>query len=460
MQNLEIIDVAAEGKSIGKHNEMIVFVPGLIPGDVADVRITRKRKKFMEGYPIELKKKSADRVDPFCKHFEICGGCKWQNLPYDKQLFYKQKQVVDNLERIGKVSLPEISPILPSQKQRYYRNKLEFTFSNSRWLTPEEVNSEEELEDRRALGYHVPGKFDRILDIEECYLMDKRSDEIRNAVKEYTLKNGYSFYHQRSWTGLMRNMVIRNTSLEEWMVIVVFHDEEMDKITSLMDFIRDSFPYITSLNYIVSDKKNDTFNDLPVTLYAGRDHIFEELHGLRFKIGPNSFFQTNTAQAEALYSTALKLAGLTGNEIVYDLYTGTGTIANYVADKARKVIGIEYVEAAIEDAKINSELNKISNTEFFAGDMKDVLSDEFIREHGQPDVIITDPPRAGMYIDVVNTILRAKPKKIVYVSCNPATQARDIQLMKEEYEVSAIQPVDMFPHTHHVENVVSLERKR
>lgn len=459
IERLEITDLAAEGKSIGRVNEMVVFVPGLIPGDIADVQITRKRRNWMEGYAVTLHKASADRIDAFCKHFGLCGGCKWQHLPYEKQLYYKQKQVRDNLERIGKTEIPEIRPILGSEKQRYYRNKLEYTFSESRWLTPEEIQGEEAISDRRALGFHIPGKFDRILNIERCYLQEERSDSLRNAIREFTLENDYSYYHQRGNAGLMRNLIIRNTSLDEWMVIVVFREEIRDKIAALMDHIREGFPFITSLNYVINPKLNDTIHDLEVTCYAGRDHLFETLGGLKFKIGPKSFFQTNTLQAEQLYRHALEFAGLTGEETVYDLYTGTGTIANYVAGHAKKVIGIEYVADAIANAEVNATLNGIQNIRFFAGDMKDVLTDDFFKQQGSPDVVITDPPRAGMHADVVNAILKAGPEKIVYVSCNPATQARDIQLMNEQYRVAVIQPVDMFPHTHHVENVVRLDRR-
>jgi 23S rRNA (uracil1939-C5)-methyltransferase len=459
IENLEIIDVAAEGKAIGKHNDMVVFVPWLIPGDIADVQITRKRKKFMEGQAIRVHKYSTDREEPFCEHFGACGGCKWQNLPYEKQLHFKQKQVVDNLTRIGKLKVEDVKPILASVKTKYYRNKLEYTFSASRWLTEDEVAKGDKIANRNALGFHVPGMFDRVIDLNHCYLQDEFSDKLRLAIRKYSEEEGFSYYHQRSNEGFLRNLIVRNTNIGERMVIVVFGNNDQDKIEAMMYFIKDNFSHITSLMYVVNEKLNDTIGDLDIRLYDGRDHIFEEMEGLKFKIGPKSFFQTNSDQALELYKITREFAGLKKEDVVYDLYTGTGTIANFVAKECKKVIGVEYVEDAIIDAKMNSELNGIDNTAFFAGDMKDVLNTEFIVEHGAPDVIITDPPRAGMHPDVVQTILNASPEKIVYVSCNPATQARDIELLSEKYLVTAIQPVDMFPHTHHVENVVRLERK-
>ncbi len=459
LEGIEITDVAAEGKALARVEDMVVFVPGLVPGDIADIQINRKRKNYMEGFVVKLQKPSDLRVEPACRHFNVCGGCKWQHLPYEKQLFYKQKQVEDNLQRIGKIDLPEINPIVGSQQQYEYRNKLEYTFSATRWLSDEEIQSGQEITDRRALGFHIPGKFDRVLAIEKCHLQQDLSNRIRNSVKEFTFQNDYSYYHQRNNEGFMRNLIVRNTSLGEWMVVVVFNAEEEFLIRMLMEYLSSSFPEITSLMYVINPKMNDTIHDLEVFLFSGRDHIFEELDGLRFKIGPKSFFQTNSKQALELYRITKSFADLTGDEVVYDLYTGTGTIANYLAKSCKKVVGIENVEAAIADAKINAEINGIENTLFFAGDMKDILNDTFIKEKGRPDVIITDPPRAGMHADVVHAILGALPQRIVYVSCNPATQARDIQLLSEKYKVTKIQPVDMFPHTHHVENVVRLDRK-
>ena len=456
LENIEITDIAAEGKALARVGDMVVFVPGLVPGDVADVQINRKRKNYMEGFVVKLQKPSAIRVDPVCSHFGVCGGCKWQHLPYEKQLFYKQKQVEDNLQRIGKIDLPQINQIVGSHLQYEYRNKLEYTFSATRWLSDEEIQSGQEIDDRRALGFHIPGKFDRILAIEKCHLQQDLSNQIRNSVKEFTFRKNYSYYHQRNNEGFMRNLIVRNTSLGEWMVIVVFNADEESLIRDLMDHLCKNFPEITSLQYVINPKVNDTIHDLEVFLYAGKDHIFEELDGLRFKIGPKSFFQTNSKQTLELYRITKAFAELKGDEVVYDLYTGTGTIANYLAKSCKKVVGIENVEAAITDAKINAEINGIENTVFFAGDMKDVLNDSFIMENGPPDVIVTDPPRAGMHTDVVNVILGAMPRSIVYISCNPATQARDIQLLSDKYKVTKIQPVDMFPHTHHVENVVRL----
>lgn len=457
LENLEIIDVAAEGKAIARADNMVVFIPGLVPGDIADVQVNRKRKNYMEGFVVRLKKPSDIRVEPVCKHFGICGGCKWQHLPYDKQLYFKQKQVQDNIQRIGKVDLPEINPIIGSLKQYEYRNKLEFTFSATRWLDEEEVQSDKEITNRRALGFHILGKFDRVMDVERCYLQHDLSNRIRNSIKEFTLRNNYTYYHQRENIGFMRNLIVRNTLLGEWMVVVVFHFDEERMIQNLMEHIGSNFPEITSLMYVINPKVNDTIHDLEVMLFSGRDHIFEELDGLKFIIGPKSFFQTNSQQALELYRITKEFAELNKNEIVYDLYTGTGTIAIYLANKCKKVIGIENVEAAVSDAKTNSELNGIKNTVFFTGDMKDVLNEPFIEENGRPDIMIIDPPRAGMHTDVVEAILKAQPERIVYVSCNPATQARDIRLLSEKYKVTKIQPVDMFPQTHHVENVVRLD---
>ncbi len=458
IEDLEITDFAAEGKSLARFNNIVVFVQGMVPGDIADIQITRQRKKYMEGYAVKLKKESDDRMVPFCSHFGTCGGCKWQILAYEKQLMYKQQQVSDHLHRIAKVSVPEIKPIIGSQNQQFYRNKLEYTFSSSRWLNDEEIKSGVEFIDRRALGFHLPGKFDRILNIDKCYLQHDFSNQIRNKVREFTIENNYDYYNQRSNSGLMRNLIIRNSGMGEWMVIVVFQNDDRDKIIPLMNLLKSEFPSITSLLYVINPKLNDTINDLEIHLYSGRDHIFEKLNGLIFKIGPKSFFQTNTAQTLELYKLALKFAKLNGNEFVYDLYTGTGTIANFIAPHCKKVIGIESIPDAIENARINSEINKIKNTSFIVGDIKDVLNQDFFTKYGLPEVIITDPPRMGMHANVVEAIIEAAPKRIVYISCNPATQARDIQLLGDNYEVNIVQPVDMFPHTHHVENVVRLDR--
>lgn len=462
LENIQITDCAAEGKSLARVNDMVVFVPFCVPGDIVDLQVRKKRHSYMEAEVIRFVEKSAVREEPFCEHFGVCGGCKWQNLPYDKQLEMKQRQVYEQLTRIGKVELPEFMPILGSRKIREYRNKLEFGCSNKRWMTREEIASGEPAGEMRAIGFHITGAFDKILPIHNCHLMDGLQNEIRNFIYQYAIDNDLTFFDLRQQTGLLRDVMVRNSNTGEWMVLVQFHyDEEGDRERSLqlMEALADRFPQITSLLYVDNQKCNDTFGDLELTLYKGNDHIFEIMEGLRFKVGPKSFYQTNTDQAYHLYSVARQFAGLTGEEVVYDLYTGTGTIANFVARSAKKVVGIEYVPEAIEDAKVNSDINGIGNTLFFAGDMKDILTDEFIAGHGRPDVIITDPPRAGMHPDVVETILRAKPRRIVYVSCNPATQARDMQLLDRLYKVVAVQPVDMFPHTPHVENVVALELK-
>ncbi|MCL1943467.1 MAG: 23S rRNA (uracil(1939)-C(5))-methyltransferase RlmD [Candidatus Azobacteroides sp.] len=458
-EDITITDVAAEGKAIAKINDLVVFIPYAVPGDIVDIQIYRKKNRYAEGRVIRFKSYSDLRETPFCEHFGICGGCKWQNLPYKEQLRYKQKQVADNLLRIGKIDIPEISPILGSEKTRYYRNKLEFTFSDKRWLTENEVQSGEPVANRNALGFHIPGMFDKVLDIRECLLQDDISNQIRSAVKDFCLKNNYSFFNLREQHGLMRNLIIRTSTTGEIMLIVVFFENDREKIEALLRHISEQFPQITSLIYIVNPKANDTITDREVIVYKGKDCIYEEMEGLRFKIGPKSFYQTNSEQAYHLYKTVRDFAGLTGNELVYDLYTGTGTIANFIAHRAKKVIGIEYVPEAVEDAKENSDLNGITNTVFFAGDMKDILNQEFMNQYGRPDVIITDPPRAGMHDDVIQAILFAAPRRIVYVSCNPATQARDLNLLNEAYQVTAVQPVDMFPHTHHVENVVQLKKR-
>ena len=452
--------MAAEGKAIAKVNDLVIFVPYVVPGDVVDLQIKRKKNKYAEAEAVNFHEYSSTRAVPFCQHYGICGGCKWQVLPYAEQIKYKQKQVEDNLRRIGKIELPEISPILGSAKTEFYRNKLEFTFSDKRWLTYEEVKQEVKYDQMNAVGFHIPGAFDKVLAIEKCWLQNDISNRIRNAVRDYAYEHDYSFINLRSQEGMLRNMIIRTSSTGELMVIIIckiVEESEMTLFKQLLQYVADTFPEITSLLYIINNKCNDTINDLDVYVFKGNDHIFEEMEGLRFKVGPKSFYQTNSEQAYNLYKIARDFAGLTGNELVYDLYTGTGTIANFVSRQARQVIGIEYVPEATEDAKVNAEINGIDNTLFFAGDMKDMLTQEFINEYGRPDVIITDPPRAGMHQDVVDVILFAEPKRIVYVSCNPATQARDLQLLDVKYKVKAVQPVDMFPHTHHVENVVLLE---
>lgn len=462
LEKVTITDVAAEGKAVAKVNELVIFVPYVVPGDVVDLQVKRKKNHYAEAVAVKFHEKSPLRTEPFCSHFGVCGGCKWQCLSYEEQLKYKQKQVFDNLTRIGKVELPEFRPILGSEKTRFYRNKLEFTFSNKRWLTEEEVKQDVKYDQMNAVGFHIPGAFDKVLAIDKCWLQDDISNQIRNAVRDYAYAHDFPFFDLRTQEGLLRNIMIRTSSTGELMVVLqckVTDDEGRRKMEEILQFMADSFPQITSLMYVINNKCNDTIGDLDVEVFKGNDHIFEEMEGLRFKVGPKSFYQTNSEQAYNLYKVAREFAGLTGNELVYDLYTGTGTIANFVARQARKVVGIEYVPEAIEDAKVNSALNGIDNTLFYAGDMKDILTNDFIAEHGRPDVIITDPPRAGMHNDVIDVILAAEPKRIVYVSCNPATQARDLQLLDGKYKVTAIQPVDMFPHTHHVENVVQLERR-
>lgn len=465
MEKVTITDVAAEGKAIAKVDDLVVFIPYVVPGDVVDLQVKRKKNKYAEAEAVKFHEYSPIRAVPFCEHYGVCGGCKWQVLPYSEQIKYKQKQVTDNLTRIGKIELPEISPILGSEKIQFYRNKLEFTFSNKRWLTNEEVKENVVYEQMNAVGFHIPNAFDKVLAIEKCWLQDDISNRIRNAVRDYAYEHDYTFINLRSQEGMLRNMIVRTSTTGELMVILICkieeenEEKEMGLFKQLLQHVADKFPEITSLLYIVNNKRNDTITDLDVFVFKGNDHIFEEMEGLRFKIGPKSFYQTNSEQAYNLYKIARNFAGLTGNELVYDLYTGTGTIANFVAKQARQVIGIEYVPEAIEDAKVNADINNIKNTLFFAGDMKDMLTQDFINEYGRPDVIITDPPRAGMHQDVIDVILFAEPKRIVYVSCNPATQARDLALLDVKYRVTAVQPVDMFPHTHHVENVVLLEKK-
>lgn len=462
LENVTITDVAAEGKALARVNDMVVFVPFVVPGDVVDLKIRKKKHSYCEAEVVRFVKYSETRAEPVCQHFGVCGGCKWQNLPYEEQLRAKQQQVFDQLSRISHVQLPEFNPIMGSQLTLHYRNKLEFGCSNKRWLTREQVASGETFDTMNAIGFHITGAFDKILPIEKCWLMDDLQNRIRNEIRDYALANGITFFDLRQQVGLLRDVMIRNSDTGEWMVLVQFHFEsEGDQQTAeaLLSHLGEQFPQITSLLWVDNQKCNDTFGDLPVQVFKGNDHIFEVMEDLKFKLGPKSFYQTNTLQAYHLYDVARQFANLNGNEIVYDLYTGTGTIANFVARKAKKVVGVEYVPEAIEDAKVNSELNGIDNTTFYAGDMKDILNDEFIAENGQPDVIITDPPRAGMHADVIETIVRANPKRIVYVSCNPATQARDLIALDNNYEVKAVQPVDMFPHTPHVENVVLLERR-
>ena len=455
LNNIQVIDIAEEGKGVGKSDDLVIFIDKAVPGDVVDVELLRRKKKFYEGRIQNIVKPSDHRTEPFCEHFGVCGGCKWQHLKYDAQLLFKQKSVVDALQRLAKVNTSGIEPILGSKETSYYRNKLEYTFSDKRWLTDGDMRSDQEME-MNALGYHIPGRFDKILDIEHCYLQADPSNTIRNKVREYALANKISFYNLKNHEGSLRNLIIRTSSTGELMVIVVFAYVEEEQIKGMMEFISNEFKNLKSLLYIINQKKNDTIFDQDIHVFEGADHIFENMNGLKFKIGPKSFYQTNSDQAFELYKITKDFAGFKGDELVYDLYTGAGTIANFIAGSVKSVVGIEYVPTAIEDAKINSEINAIKNTSFFAGDIKDILNAEFIQTHGKPDVVITDPPRAGMHADVVKRLLEMEAEKIVYVSCNAATQARDIALMKDKYEVSRIRPVDMFPHTQHVENVVLL----
>lgn len=462
LENIEITGIAAEGKALARVNDLVVFVPYAVPGDVVDLQVRRKKHSYAEAEIIRFHRRSPERVQPFCPHFGVCGGCKWQCLPYEKQLHYKQQQVTDHLQRIAKVELPEISPILGSVRQTHYRNKLEFGFSDKRWLTEEEVRSGVEFDNMNALGFHIPGAFDKILDIQTCSLMDSLNDRIRNGIRDYALSHSLSFFNLRSATGLLRNLMLRTSSTGEVMLLIQFsirNAEEETQARELLDHVHSSFPEITSLLWVNNLKCNDTIGDLPVHTHHGTPFIIEEMEGLRFKVGPKSFYQTNTEQAYELYKVARNFAELKPTDLVYDLYTGTGTIASFVARSAKQVIGIEYVPEAIEDAKENARFNGLDNTLFFAGDMKDILTAEFVGKYGRPDVIITDPPRAGMHTDVIKTILLAAPRRIVYVSCNSATQARDLALLDADYRVTAVQPVDMFPQTHHVENVVRLDRR-
>ena len=459
IEGLEITTLAAEGKAMGKVENQVVFVPMTVPGDVVDVQIRKHHRRFMEGVVVRYVKRSPLRVEHFCEHFGICGGCKWQNLPYEEQLKQKTKQVEDQLVRIGHLDIPEVRPCLGSERTREYRNKLEFTFADKRWLTYEEIAGGGDIESTPAVGFHIPGCFDKVLDINKCHLQVDLSNRIRLATKAFCIENGYSFHNARAHEGLMRTMVIRTASTGEVMVIVVFNENDKERIDALMSYLKEQFPEITSLIYMINDKWNDSLGDREPICFAGKDHIIEEMEGLKFKVGPKSFYQTNSAQAYELYKVTREFAELKADDTLYDLYTGTGTIANFCARHAKRVVGVEYVPEAIEDAVINSQLNGIDNTVFYAGDMKDVLSDEFVNRNGRPDVIILDPPRAGVDERVLEVIKRAAPERMVYVSCNPSTQARDLALLNDMYEILAVQPVDMFPHTHHVENVVKLKRR-
>ena len=459
IENVEITGVAAEGKSVARVDDYVVFVPFGAPGDVVDVKLDKKKKNFAEGHIERIVTPSPIRQKPVCEHFGVCGGCKWQHLPYDYQLKCKRQQVADALTRIAKVELPEIRPTLGSKLTTRYRNKLEFTFSCKMWLTFDQMRAAGELPHRNALGFHIPGSFDKVLDIRRCWLQDDISNAVRMHIRDLAIERGYSFYDIKAQTGLMRTLVVRTTSTGELMLIVVFGQDEPDKIEGVLSDVAAAFPQITSLMWVVNLKLNDSIADQEVRLYRGRGYIEEEMEGLKFRVGPKSFYQTNSLQAYELYKVARRMAGLTGSELVYDLYTGTGTIANFVARRAARVVGVEYVPEAIDDARLNSRVNGIENTVFFAGDMKDVLTAQFVEAQGRPDVVIVDPPRAGMHQDVVGVILGSRPERVVYVSCNPATQARDISLLDCGYRVAEVQPVDMFPHTHHVENVALLIRR-
>ncbi|GGB64910.1 tRNA (uracil-5-)-methyltransferase [Flavobacterium suaedae] len=459
-ENIEVIDAGAKGVSVAKAPDgKVIFIPNVVPGDVVDIQTMKKKRAYYEGRATKIHKYSEYRTEPVCQHFGSCGGCKWQNMEYDRQLFYKNREVFNNLTRIGKIELPEFEPILGSEKQFYYRNKMEFSFSNSRWMTEEEINSDKEIDNSNALGFHIPRMWDKILDITHCWLQEDPSNAIRNEVRDFANKHNLEFFNPREHSGLLRTLMLRTASTGEIMVLIQFFDDNKEQRELLLDHLADVFPQITSLQYVVNQKANDTIYDQDVVLYKGRDYILEEMEGLQFSINAKSFYQTNSAQAYELYKITRDFAGLTGEELVYDLYTGTGTIAQFVSKKAKKVVGVEAVPEAIEDAKENAKRNNITNCEFYVGDMKDVFNEEFIATHGQPDVIITDPPRDGMHKDVVAQILNIAPKRVVYVSCNSATQARDLALMDEMYKVIRVRPVDMFPQTHHVENVVLLEKR-
>lgn len=459
INNVEIEGVAAEGNALARVDGKVLFVPQCIPGDVVDVRLTRKRSGYMEGVVVNMVKPSPLRVEPFCEHYGVCGGCKWQALPYDLQLKYKQQQVVDQLTRIGHLELPEITPILGSEDIKYYRNKLEFTFSNRRWLLDGENPDEISETERLGLGFHISGFFDKVLDIKQCHLQAEPSNEIRNFVREYAIENGLTFFDLREQVGYLRNMVVRTASNGDVMLIMVFAYDDAATRTPLLDSLLAKFPQISSLHYVINGKRNDSISDLECIKYAGDDCIYDDMEGIKFRIGPKSFYQTNSKQAYRLYSVVRDFANLNGDEVLYDLYTGTGTIGLFLSGRAKKVIGIEYVKEAIDDAKINAAYNGITNSHFYAGDMKDMLTGSFIEENGHPDIVVLDPPRAGIHPDVAKVLLEAAPKRMVYVSCNPASQARDLAILSEKYRITAVRPVDMFPHTHHVENVVALELK-
>jgi 23S rRNA (uracil1939-C5)-methyltransferase len=456
LENITILDIADKGNTFAKLNDLALFISGGVPGDVVDIQVTKKKKAFMEGRIIKTHSFSNKRADAFCEYFGTCGGCKWQHMGYQHQVDFKQQQVIDQLTRIGKVQLPEITPILAAPETQFYRNKLEYTFSHLRWLDSKDMNVEDQGE-LRGLGFHVPGRFDKVVDINKCWLQPDPSNKIRNAIRKFAVDNDYSFFNIRVQEGLLRTLIIRDTMQGELMVILTFFENDGEKIEKILQFLKTTFPEITSLMYAINQKGNDSIGDQEVICYSGKDHIIEDFEGIKFKIGPKSFFQTNSKQALELYKITRDLAGIQKDDIVYDLYTGTGTIANFVAHQAQKVVGVEYVPEAIEDAVVNSQINGINNTIFFAGDMKDVLTADFIAQHGKPTIVITDPPRAGMHEDVINRILEAEPKVVVYVSCNAATQARDLQLMSGKYKVVMAQAVDMFPHTHHTESVVKLE---
>ena len=458
LEKVVITDIGAEGNALARVDDLVVFIPMLIPGDVADIRVVRKRKKYLEGRAVRFHSYSPDRIKPVCTHFGICGGCKWQHLPYGLQLYHKEKQVRDTLARIGRINIDGAEPVIGSADQFLYRNKLEFTFSDRRWLTHEEMQSDKDFSKEDAIGFHIPGMFDKVLDIRECHLQPEPSNAIRNFVRNYSHKNRLTFFNAKNQTGFLRNLVVRNSSDGKVMVIVVFFYDDEKRRSGLLSHLAEAFPEVTSLMYAVNSKRNDSLGDQEVILYSGDDHLTEVMEGLRFRIGPKSFYQTNTKQAVVLYNIAKEFAGLTGRETVYDLYTGTGTIACFVAGSAGKVIGIEYLDEAVGAALVNAEMNSIKNVQFFAGDTRKILNGQFFSLHGSPDVVITDPPRAGMHEDVVRAILDASPARIVYISCNPATQARDISLMSDRYIIRRIQPVDMFPHTHHIENVILMEK--
>ncbi len=459
IENVTILDIADKGQAVARINDIVTFVKGVVPGDVCDIQIKKKRRSYWEGHVLKITTPSPIRIEAKCKYFGVCGGCKWQNLSYEKQLEFKEKQVKDSLQRIGKVNIEVIEPILGSKNVFNYRNKLEFSFSHRRWLTQEEVDSGEVFDDVPSLGFHVPGRWDKVLDVKECHLQEEPSNAIRNRVRDIALANQFSYYNLNEQTGFLRNLTVRSTMTNEWMVILSVAEDRPNDIKLILDTLVAEFPQLTSVLYVINDKPNDTIADLDIQVHAGNDHIMEEMEGLKFRVGPKSFYQTNGPQAYELYKVTRDFAGLTGKEVVYDLYTGTGTIAQFVAKQAAKVVGIEYVEPAIADAKLNATMNGIENTSFYAGDMKDIFTPELIAKEGRPDVVITDPPRAGMHPDVIARLNELKPQRIVYVSCNPATQARDIQLLSENYVVKRLQPVDMFPHTHHVESVALLELK-